>query len=339
MIEIRAIRQYVDKLWHILSDSRSSVKDDEYSSLAKSFEQLVSESDLPDFPGLVPKGGTPGQVLRKTGSDDYDMEWSAEDPALAEDIDPTINLGGISTGQQIQAGTSVGDVFSDLLTPPILTPPFGELFFDIDKVVKVGEFIPSTSAILVLNRGSIAPQYGADSPYRCGEGTFSAELQDSETVYHETNNSGTFTIPEFTRNAPGTAVVRFVIDYTQGVQPKTERGRDYDSPFPGGRFEFIREVEFVLPFRVGVSATPTITGLDVLQELVDTVGDKRVSFSTNNQYMVFAYPVSYGELNSITDRNGNETLGDWNVSELNGYRVYVSEFPTTEGDRNYDFKF
>ena len=64
--------------------------------------------------------------------------------------------------------------------------------------------------------------------------------------------------------------------------------------------------KFVAPYYIGVSTTNTLTETEItaLTKKVETKGSKTVDYTTSQSYMVFAYPKSYGAINSIIDKNG-----------------------------------
>ena len=64
--------------------------------------------------------------------------------------------------------------------------------------------------------------------------------------------------------------------------------------------------KFVAPYYIGVSTTNTLTETEItaLTKKLEAKGTKTVNYTTNQSYMVFAYPKSYGAINSIIDQNG-----------------------------------
>ena len=59
--------------------------------------------------------------------------------------------------------------------------------------------------------------------------------------------------------------------------------------------------------------------------------------------MVIAYDASYGNLRSILDGNGFETIGGWTQSSLTvdgfNYTVYIANSPTTDTNASFTFKY
>ena len=80
-----------------------------------------------------------------------------------------------------------------------------------------------------------------------------------------------------------------------------------------------------------------VTGLT---KKVEAKGNKNVSYTCNNQCMVFAYPASYGNLKKIIDPNNFDVTGTFAKSTVNittadsqstAYNVYVNEASTVSG--------
>ena len=88
--------------------------------------------------------------------------------------------------------------------------------------------------------------------------------------------------------------------------------------------------KFVTPYYVGVSTTDVLTETEItaLTKKVETKGSKTVDYTTSQSYMVFAYPKSYGAINSIIDQNGFNITDSFiqNTLTINSveYYVYIS---------------
>ena len=89
---------------------------------------------------------------------------------LQDDLTTSLTVGGIKTGTTYAAGTSLEQLFRDLLNPvayPTLTNPSASLSATGAKLLEAGSTL-NTTFTLTLNRGSINPQYTADSSSRSG---------------------------------------------------------------------------------------------------------------------------------------------------------------------------
>ena len=89
---------------------------------------------------------------------------------------------------------------------------------------------------------------------------------------------------------------------------------------------------FVNPYYTGVlytdTDTPTEADITALTKKVEVQGNKTITYTTSQSYMVFAYPSSYGAISSIRDQNGFNVTDSFtqNILTVNSveYYVYVS---------------
>lgn len=105
---------------------------------------------------------------------------------------------------------------------------------------------------------------------------------------------------------------------------------------------------FIYPYYVGVcNEGATINGTLVkgLTKKIETKGNKSISYTTNNQCMIFAYPKSYGAIKSIIDPNNFDVTATFtsttiSITGLDGtaqdYYVYVNGASTQS---NFIMKF
>lgn len=105
------------------------------------------------------------------------------------------------------------------------------------------------------------------------------------------------------------------------------------------------------PFYYGVGAPDlTVAQVQALTKSVSGFGDKAYQFSPVSQVYYFAFPAAYGELISILDTNGFETIADWtlrtedftnNPTNYNGITVayYVYEFNNLTTQTNFWNRF
>lgn len=144
---------------------------------------------------------------------------------LQEDLTTSVTVGGITSGTTYEAGTSLEALFRDMLNPvayPTLTNPSASLTATGAKLLEKGATLNVTFT-LTLNRGSINPQYTAESSYRSGAAT--GYTFDGETT---TTNTFAKTITSAKTSYQGS------IAYAEGCQPKDSTGKDYQSPLPSG---------------------------------------------------------------------------------------------------------
>lgn len=147
---------------------------------------------------------------------------------LTEDLEASVTVGGITSGTEYEAGTSLEQIFRDMLNPvayPVLTNPSVSLAGSGSKLLEAGATLAITLTA-TFSRGSINPAYGTNG-YRSGavqgytlnNGTEQAENTWSETV---SANNKTF---------------KCSARYAAGEQPKDSKGNDYSTPLPAGSVE------------------------------------------------------------------------------------------------------
>ena len=105
---------------------------------------------------------------------------------------------------------------------------------------------------------------------------------------------------------------------------------------------------YIYPYYYGIANESTLLNGEFLKTLVKRVevkGEKTLSYTTNNQRMVFAYPIAYGKLSKILDMNGFDVTNTFTVTTttlvaLDGttqsYYVYANNPSTVE---NFTMKF
>lgn len=266
---------------------------------------------------------------------------------LEDDLTTAIAVGGISAGTTYEKGTPLETLFRDLLEPtlyPSFTNPSASLTYNATTYYKVGANIPAMNATVALNRGSINPAYGT-SGKRSGAATgYSIVSTGADTnVDDSSENSGVFAIPTLTRSTKGNIVLTGSASYAAGEQPKDSKGKDYSTPLPAGSVSASKTMQFILPYYYGASNASTIADFTGLTESVTAKGQKTFNYTTDNQYMIFAYDSAYGNLKSILDGNGFETIGGWTKKSVTvdgfSYFVYVSNSPTTDTNAPFTFKY
>lgn len=168
---------------------------------------VTYDDDSTEDAGILPEGGGGG---------------SSE---LEDDLTTSVTVGGIPSGKTYETGTSLETLFRDMLNPvayPTLTNPSATLSATGAKLLETGATL-NTTFTLTLNRGSINPQYTAESSYRSGVAT--GYTFDGETT---TTNTFAKTITSAKTSYQGS------IAYAEGCQPKDSTGKDYQSPLPAG---------------------------------------------------------------------------------------------------------
>ena len=262
-------------------------------------------------------------------------------------ITASIEVGGIAKDRSFPVGTDydvLWDALLDKTIYPTFTAPSATISYTADAYVAVGSTLSSKSATISYNAGAITLD-GVKQNNRGGAATgYAIATTGADTEYSDSSEeSGTFTVPALTRSTKGTIKLTGTVSYAQGAQPKDSKGADYDNPFPAGSVTAEKTITFIQPFYYGVSNSSSVSDFTGLTSNVTPKGNKTFSFTTSNQYMVFAYDSSYGNLKNIIDPNGFETISGWTKSTLTvdgfTYFVYVANSPTTDTNAAFTFKF
>lgn len=270
------------------------------------------------------------------------------DAVLSDDLTTAISVGGIDSGVTYEAGTPLETLLRDLLEPtlfPTLTNPSASITYNSSQYYEVKSSVSAMQATVALNRGSINPQYTAESSYRSGEATgYAIATSGADTEYSDSSeSSGVFSVPALTRSTKGNIVVTGTASYAQGTQPKDSKGNNYDSPLPAGSVIANKTLAFIQAYFYGASNSATVADFTGLTKSVTAKGQKTFNYTTNNQHMVFAYDSSYGNLKSIIDANGFDVTSGWtkNTVTVDGftYFVYVANSATTDTNAPFTFKY
>lgn len=107
---------------------------------------------------------------------------------------------------------------------------------------------------------------------------------------------------------------------------------------------------FVYPYYWGVCEETDVINADLIKGLTKSVtskGTKTVTYTTNNQRMIFAYPKSYGVITKILDPNSFDVTSTFTMSQITiigldgtgqSYYVYVNS-PSTVSNFNMKFSY
>lgn len=144
---------------------------------------------------------------------------------LTDDLDVTRTVGGISSGDHYDTGTSLEDILRDMLNPvdyPTFTNPSISISATGAKLLETGATL-ATVITATFSRGSINPAYGT-SGYRSG------------SVNGYSLNGGTSQVGNTFSVTVTSAQLTYQVNatYDAGEQPKDSIGRDYSSPLPAG---------------------------------------------------------------------------------------------------------
>ena len=99
---------------------------------------------------------------------------------------------------------------------------------------------------------------------------------------------------------------------------------------------------YIYPYYHGVANESTLLNGEFIKTLtkkVEAKGTKSISYTTNNQRMVFAYPTSYGKISKILDANSFDVTSTFTVTTITlialdgttqSYYVYANNPSTVE---------
>lgn len=249
-----------------------------------------------------------------------DTTWSSSkiqevldsvDAKLEEDVTANIAVGGITVNQVLEEGMSFTEFVNALLVkyyPPTLTMNSNKSLLN-----KKGTTI---SQPITINAKSVKKSNNIvkTTIYFRGEEMASGTNPNGETV--------TYT---YTSNI--TEDETFTSSVSDGKQTVTSS----------------LKFEFIVPFYYGVSNSNTVSSLTGLTELLEKKGNKSVTLSPNNQYVIYMYDSSYGNLSKIIDPNGFDITPSFNRSEVTidgqTYKCYVSNDKSTNTNFKYTFNF
>ena len=265
---------------------------------------------------------------------------------LTNDINVVIGVGGVDVGTTYEAGTPIEDILSDMLEPtlyPTYTAPSASISYGASTYYAVGATVSAMTATLTYSAGAITVN-GTKQNDRGGAATgYAIATTGADTEYSDSGATASFSVPALTRATKGTIVVTGTVSYAQGPQPKDSKGNNYGDPLPAGSVNATKTLNFIQPYYYGKSATSTVSSFTGLTTSVTAKGNKTFNFTTNNEYMVFAYDSSYGNLKNIVDGNGFDVTSGWTKNTLTvdgfNYFVYVANSPTTDTNAPFTFKY
>lgn len=231
--------------------------------------------------------------------------------SISRDITANVNVGGVEAGRLFPSGTNMTDMFEAILTkyfPPTLTM--------------------SSNKTLLNKKGT----------------TISQPITINAKSVKKTNDIVRTAITlNGTELASGTNPNGETVTYTYTTDIST------DTTFGGSVYDGKQTVtgtlkfEFVVPFYWGVSNSNVVSSLTGLTEKVEKKGNKVVTLSPNNQYVIFMYDSSYGNLSKIIDPNGFDITPSFNRSEVTidgqTYKCYISNDKSTNTNFKYTFNF
>lgn len=225
---------------------------------------------------------------------------------LTADLPVSNPLGRYTNGQVIPNGTDFETMFRAILQKtsfPTLTNPSATLSYSGSTLNEVGSTVPSATATINFNRGSISPAYGT-SGFRVGA---ASQFVFSTAGVPVTRPTGSTTIPALKTD---TTITGQVV-YTAGEQPKDSDGNDYGTAMPAGTISTNNiNVEFVYAVWANAANNQVIAKQPLQRKSATTI---EVSFVN----AVAAYPETI------------DVPTSWKVSKVEVFDTTSNQWKTT----------
>jgi len=260
-------------------------------------------------------------------------------PTYDTALDPSLSMpstvGGITAGTLVNdlKGDTLIKMWDDLLFPtsyPTLTAPSGSFTMGpTTTLYEVGSNATLTFTT-TLNRGSINPQYTADSPYRSG---LPNNFDFTGTGLTDASSSA---IP-YVHPAIDVSIVQgnqswsAQIGYDEGVQPFDNKGNTYDSSLAAGTLSAspTRTIEGVYPIfattinittltkqlpLVSMSASPAPSSSGMA--LVTETGGSKQKFDVPDKWIAINPLTAIQQYNTVSSTWETISLATWITSSI-----------------------
>jgi len=231
--------------------------------------------------------------------------------SLTENITPNVEVGGIGVGDTLTTGQQITDVLKKLLVKyfePVIT-----LSADKALINKKGTTIEAPITI-----------------------TATAEKKSDDVIFYSINYDGN---DVSTGNNPDGGEITYI------HQTNISTDTIFIGSISDGKSTVNKTIkfEFINPYYYGSVNDNEISDFTgITEEIVKKNINKKVSYTSSAEYLVFAYDATYGDLTSIKDKNNFENLPAFTktVIEVNGenYNVYISSDKITCSNFEYTFK-
>jgi hypothetical protein len=305
----------------------------DYNPATKKYvDDLVSNIDLNDYitdTELEGKGyitEIPSEYITDTELEEkgYITDTELEKEMIFETDNLTVNsLGGISANTDLN-GLTVKEILNKLLYPYI------EPVITVTATPNGGTYEKGNNQTITNVSVSITKKSEMITKIEVLNGTQVIARQNDEAI----NNGGTFNY-NVNVNVPSTnkQLTVKVTDNSGNAITKTTN-----------------TFTFVYPYYYGVCDEGTTINGDLIKSLTKSVeikGTKAITYTTNNQRMIFAYPKSYGVITKILDPNSFDVTSTFTMSQITiigldgtgqSYYVYVNN-PSTVSNFNMKFSY
>lgn len=311
------------------------------------FDLLVSGSG--GGTDVVANPGGTGSALTtiQIGSDVFTISGSGGSADLLQQLVSNQTVGAISPGSTFTAGSSIENLLRTMLITDIPAAISGLNVKNGSSTITLGTLEVNTA--LTFDTVSFAAT--ADSP----DGNF--PVTSSFAASGATTGNFTFSLG----NGPVVASNNLDLGGTRTLETPTFSGNSKtttltlssQNPKDGAALTTSRTATFVYPLYYGNSTTDFSTTGNVEGTLIKSVqtkpSQKSVVLNFTGEFIYFCYPAVYGDLTSILDGNGFETIGaftkytrnqdgaaaGWSGRPYNIYKSGVTSVP----NQTFIFKF
>lgn len=306
--------------------------------------------DLNNFNPEIPKGITDkkGQaVIVNDAGDGFDYGLTTE-----QITDGKVPTGGDTDAALVKNSNTSGDVKWDNLEISGWSDRFGVAWSSKglrDTLEKILDLVYAAPLVSLTGSSNIIREKGDDVTSI----TLSADVtkrSDDIARIHFKDHLGA-TIQDFnppSNTGSGITQATYSTTFSDTRTFEVEVTDDGTSGGPTVVDDFVTYT-FVYPYYhgTGVAGLTAAQVAALTKDIIESDSDVTYSFTTSaNDVYYMAYPASYGNLTSILDENGFETIGDWtkrteNITGLDGnavsYNIYEFNNPVSAQTTSYRF--
>lgn len=239
------------------------------------------------------------------------------------------NVGGITSGD-IFTNATMTEMWDKLIKEekfPILTSPSSTFTSSQTGFKEVGEIL-SITFNSSFNRGSINPQYTAESPYRSGlpneyQFTGTNLVNQSKTDLTDSQSISGYTVVVNAQSWQGR------VSYDGGVQPKSSYDNDYSTPLTAGTTSYItRTITGVYPYFATTSNITTLTK-QTLASMTSTYVEVTMVAESGGEKQKIEFPDVWSAISGIQFFNTVSSAWEWiNGSKVNSLLTFTTSSVT-----------
>lgn len=275
---------------------------------------------------------------------------------FSTELDPTsIEVGAVEIGTDLN-GRTYREIIEMMFYPelfPVLTSPTTVFNFSPTGLHEIGDII-DINYYFSLNRGSISPQYSAESGYRSGpldtsqgeDGFFFDYANVPETSELSTSEN------TISSHVVSTGIQRWGVQsaYTTGVQPFSNQGNQYNMPLLSGITARVNHtITGVYPYFATTEDVYTLTkgpllthGSTIQRTMANEVGEtEQVKLKVPQDWGNVSAVEVYNDLTNLWDPVAGYTVTS-TTREIHGNEVnyyIITHTGAPSGVRPYRFTF